>query len=188
VSDRRESFLVLTMIAAAALCSASGFAQKVKVGFDKTVDFSKYKSYSVQHPAKDPAMPLLYAHVIGSIEQELSGRGLPHVEKDGDLVLMMIGGTDYGLGSFEMNADCGSCKAPLLDPADWPGSTAPPGVGGKPVPKGVVELNFVDRTTNKAVWTGWVEQKLDPDKKSKSFDKADKAIQKLLKDFPPQGK
>jgi hypothetical protein len=33
-----------------------------------------------------------------------------------------------------------------------------------------------------------VEQKLDAEKRSKSFDKADKAIQKLLKDFPPKGK
>ena len=176
------------MIAAAGLCLTCAVAQKVKVGYDKTVDFSKYKSFSVQHPAHDPAMPMLYAHVVGSIEQELAGRGLSHTEKDGDLVLMMIGGADYGLGSFEMNADCDNCKAPLLDPGDWPGSTAPPGVGGKPVPKGVVELNFVDRATNKAVWTGWVEQKLDAEKKSKSFDKADKAIQKLLKDFPPKAR
>lgn len=179
---------VLVFIMGLALYSASGIAQKVKVGFDKTADFSKYKSYSVQHPGKDPAMPMLYAHVVGSIEQELSGKGLARAEKDGDLILVLIGGTDYGLGSFEMNADCGSCKAPLLDPSDWPGSTAPPGVGGKPMPNGVVELNFVDRATGKTVWTGWVEQKLDVEKKSKAFDKADKAIQKLLKDFPPKGK
>jgi hypothetical protein len=44
----------------------------------------------------------------------------------------------------------------------------------------------VDRVTNKAVWTGWVEQKLDPDQKSKAFQKVEKAIQKLLKDFPPK--
>jgi hypothetical protein len=178
----------MLMMLTALLAAPCGVAQKVKVGFDKTVDFSKYKSFSVQHLEKDPAMPMMYAHVVGSIEQELAGKGLSRAEKDGDLILMLIGGTDYGLGSFEMNADCGNCKAPLLDPADWPGSTAPPGVGGKPVPKGTVELNFVDRATNKAVWTGWVEQKLDAEKRSKSFDKADKAIQKLLKDFPPKGK
>jgi Domain of unknown function (DUF4136) len=172
---------------AAVLGSTPGIAQKVKAGFDKTTDFSKYKSYSVQKPAHDPAMPLLYAHVVGSIEQELSAKGLTQVEKDGDLLLVMIGGMDYGLEAVA-GSDCGNCKAPLLDPGDWPGNTAPPGVGGKPVPKGIVELNFVDRATNKTVWTGWVEQKLDADKKSKSFDKADKAIQKLLKDFPPKGK
>jgi hypothetical protein len=54
------------------------------------------------------------------------------------------------------------------------------------MPEGTVELNFVDRATNKAVWTGWVEQKIDPDKKSKIFDQADKGIHKLLKEFPPK--
>jgi hypothetical protein len=54
------------------------------------------------------------------------------------------------------------------------------------MPEGVVELNFVDRATNKAVWTGWVEQKIDPDEKSKVLGQADKAIQKLLKRFPPK--
>jgi hypothetical protein len=177
----------LVVMIVAAMAAHSGFAQKVKVGFDKSVDFSKYKSYSVQHPAHDPAMPLLYAHVVGSIEQELKSKGLPHVEKDGDLVLMLIGGTDYGLEEVA-DSGCDNCKTPLLDPADWPGSTAPPGTGGKPMPKGIVELNFVDPTTHKAVWTGWVEQKFDADKKSKAFDMADKAVQKLLKDFPPKGK
>ena len=173
-------------MAAAALTSMAGFGQKVKVGFDKTADFSKYKSYSVQKPEKDPARPVLYAHVLGAIEQELSGKGVAHAEKDGDLVLQVTGGTDFGLEGVATTSDCPNCKAPILDPGDWPGNTAPPGVGGKPMPEGVVELNFVDRATNKAVWTGWVEQKIDPDEKSKVLGQAEKAIQKLLKDFPPK--
>ena len=186
VPDRNQRVLVFVMAAAAALFSSAGVAQKTNVGFDKTADFSKYKSYSVQKPAKDPAMPLLYAHIVGSIEGALASKGMTHVEKDGDLVLMLTGGTDFGLEGVATSSDCENCKAPMLDPMDWPGSTAPPGVGGKPMPEGMVELNFVDPATHKSVWTGWVQQKLDPDKKSKAFDKADKAIQKLLKDFPPK--
>jgi hypothetical protein len=56
------------------------------------------------------------------------------------------------------------------------------------MPKGGVQASFVDRATKKVVWTGTVTQKLDTDKRSKSFDKAEAAIQKLLKDFPPKGK
>jgi hypothetical protein len=184
VPDR--SGRVLVFMLGLALCTTPSFGQKVKVGFDKTAEFSKYKSYSLQKPTHDPAMPLLYGHLVGSIEQELAAKGVAHVEKDGDLVLTLTGGTNFGLEEVATTSDCGNCKAPLLDPADWPGSTAPPGVGGKPMPRGVVELNFVDRATQKSVWTGWVEQKIDPEKKSKAFDKADQAIQKLLKDFPPK--
>ena len=177
---------VLVFVASVALCSGSGLAQKIKVGVDKTADFSKYKSFTVQKPAKEPAHPLLYAHIVGSIEQELTAKGIAPAEKDGDLVLMLTGGTDFSLENAPASSDCPNCKAPILDPGDWPGSTAPPGVGSKPMPEGMLELNFVDRATNKSVWMGWVEQKIDPDKKSKAFDKADKAIQKLLKDFPPK--
>ncbi|UWZ82387.1 DUF4136 domain-containing protein [Occallatibacter riparius] len=182
VRGRGIAVVVLTV----ALGLAAGFAQKTKVGFDKTADFSKYKSFSVQKPAKDPAHPLLYVHIVGAIEQELAAKGMTHAETDGDLVLMLTGGTDFGLENAPTASDCANCKAPILDPGDWPGNTAPPGVGSKPMPEGMVELNFVDRATNKSVWMGWVEQKLDPDKKSKAFDQADKAIQKLLKDFPPK--
>ena len=36
-------------------------AQKVKVGYDKAADFSKYKSYSLQLPAAETSRPLLFA-------------------------------------------------------------------------------------------------------------------------------
>ena len=186
MSASMRKIQVLILVVAAVMAAPFGFAQKTKVGFDKTADFSKYKSFSVQKPSKDPVHPLLYAHIVGAIEQQLAAKGITHAERDGDLVLMLIGGTDFGLEGVETTSDCANCKAPMLDPMDWPGSTAPPGVGGKPMPEGILELNFVDRATNKAVWTGWVEQKIDPDKKSKVFDKADKAIQKLLNDFPPK--
>lgn len=177
---------VLVFVVALTLYSASGIAQKVKAGFDKTADFSKYKSYTIQKPAKEPVHPLLYAHIVGAIEQELAAKSIANAEKDGDLVLVLTGGTDFSLDNVATTSDCPNCKAPMLDPGDWPGNTAPPGVGGKPMPEGTLELNFVDRATNKTVWTGWVEQKLNPDKKSKAFEKIDQAIQKLLKDFPPK--
>ena len=42
-----------------------GFAQKVKVGYNKSVDFSKYKTYTLKMPPPPNARPLLYASVIG---------------------------------------------------------------------------------------------------------------------------
>jgi Domain of unknown function (DUF4136) len=177
---------VLIVVLAASFVAPGCYAQKVKVGYDKSVDFSRYKSYTVQEPATPPARPFLYAHLVGSIESELQAKGLASVPKDGDLLLILTGGVDYGLDSSGVNSgSCANCKAPLLDPKDWPRNTAPPGVGGTPVPKGVVELNFVDPRANKSVWTGWVEQKLNADKKEQSIERVAKAIEKLLAGFPP---
>ena len=37
------------------------FGQKVEVGYDKIIDFSRYKSYSIPKPTMQPTKPLLYS-------------------------------------------------------------------------------------------------------------------------------
>ncbi len=50
--------------------------------------------------------------------------------------------------------------------------------------EGTLVLTFVDRASNKVVWSGSVRQKLDIEKKNKSLELANKAVIKLLKKFP----
>ena len=69
----------------------------MQVGYDKSIDFSRYKTYTVANPAIPPARPLLYASVVGSIDQELTSKGFARTEKDGDLILIPEGGTEVGL-------------------------------------------------------------------------------------------
>ena len=52
--------------------------------------------------------------------------------------------------------------------------------------KGTLQLQFVDRSTNKIVWNGMVSEKLDVENKKESLDKIYKAIAKLIKEFPPK--
>ena len=49
-------------------------------------------------------------------------------------------------------------------------------------------LTFVDRATNTVIWAGSVKQKLDIDRKNQSLELADKAVIKLLKEFPQKKK
>jgi Domain of unknown function (DUF4136) len=179
---------VLLAVATLSLCS--GFAQKVNVGYNKNTDFSKYKSYTLQEPGAEPTRPLLYASVMGSIREGIEARGLVNMPKGGDLTVIPRGDLDYGLGtSSGVTADsCSNCQKPLVDVGDWTGTQGPPGAGGKISPKGVLELDFVDRETNKVVWSGTVSQKLDPNKKEKSLEKVGAAIQKLLAEYPPKSK
>ncbi len=165
-----------------------GFAQKVKVGYDKSVDFSKYKSYTWHEPGITQNRPLLYVTVVGSIRSELEAKGLVSVEKDGDLTLIADGGLDYGLKSDPglLSDSCSNCQKPAVDARVWAGSPPPSGSSGMPLPKGVLELQLVDRTTNKVVWTGMVMQKLDPDKKQQALERVNAAIKKLLMEFPPK--
>jgi hypothetical protein len=178
---------VLLVVALPTCC----VAQKVKVGYDKTVDFSKYKSYALQTPGAESNRPLLYASVVGSIKNEIESRGLVNRDADADLIAVVTGGLDYGMTSAAgMTADsCKVCKTPLYDARDWQGYLAAmPGASGKPALKGSLEVTFVERASNKAVWTGLVVQKLNEEKKTESLEKIGEAIKKLFEDFPPKAR
>jgi len=176
-----------TFAVIATLFVAGACAQKVKVGFDKSADFSKYKTYSLQLPKMPPARPLLYESVIGSIKQGLQAKGLVYQEKGGDLYVVPAGGLDYGLPSYNPLADtCDRCQAPLQDPVQWSGSPPPGGSSGKPQPEGTLELDMIDRETNKLVWSGFVVQKLQPTNVDKSLQLVGKAVEKLTAEYPPK--
>lgn len=175
--------LVLVM-----LSSTCAFAQKIKVGYDKNTDFSKFRSYTWHTPAITQNRPLLTANVIGMIQSELQVKELVSMDQGGDLTLITHGGIDYGFGNTSGVTDdsCSNCQRPLVDPLAWVGTQGPPGVGGTGLPKGTLEMHFIDRASNKVVWSGTVMQKLDPSKKQQSLEKVNAAIHKLLLEFPPK--
>ena len=168
--------------------ATTAFAQKVKVGYDKSVDFSRYKTYTLAEPGTPPTRPMLYASVVGSIEHELKNRGLQRTDKDGDLILIPAGGMEFGINT--------AAATPVLStyggtPASfnatmWTGAGGTANLTSPYVPQGTLQLQFVDRSTNKIVWNGTVSEKLDVENKKKSLDRIDKAIAKLITQFPPR--
>ena len=169
----------------------TGFAQKVNVGYDKSVDFSKYRTYSWEKPEMPPSRAILAQLAMDSIDAELKAKGLIRVEKDGELALFPAGGIGFG-----SNLVAGvpvvvtySGPPPSADSSMWIGATFISMTQSGPlVLEGTLLLEFVDRGANKIIWTGRVKQKLDPEQKQKSLNLVDKAITKLLKDFPPKSK
>lgn len=183
--QRRELWIGLYAIT---LFIPVAFGQKVQVGFDKSVDFSRYKSYTVADPGIQPSRPLLYASIVGSIDHELNSKGFSRIHSDGDLILIPEGGAEYGL-----NRPAGTPITPTLsgpppafDATMWTGATGYLISGAIYIPEGTLRLDFIDRAANKIVWSGTVKVKLDVEQKSKSLQLIDKAVVKLLKDFPPR--
>jgi hypothetical protein len=169
--------------------ATSGSAQKVKVGYDKSTDFSKYKTYAWAKPQTPVTRPLLYDTVVSTIEQELNSRGLQRVETNGDLTLIAAGGIEYG-----SNLAAGTPILPIYGgpPPDinatmWTGGNFSAVSAGPLVAQGTLVLEFVGRAENRVLWSGNVRQNFDPEQKDKSLDLVAKAIVKLLKGFPPKG-
>jgi hypothetical protein len=176
---------VLLALSLAALSTLS-LAQKVKVGYDKSVDFSKYKTYSWAQPAMPITRPLLYANVVGSIDGELHSKGLERTEKDADLIMVAAGGIDFQTVAAGGTPLSSTYTGPPLvwNATMWTGKEGQGQLMG-PVPDASLILQFVDRRTNQLIWSGTVTQKLDIEQKSKSLELVNKAIAKLLKQFPP---
>jgi hypothetical protein len=169
-------------------CTIPSLAQKVKVGFDKSTDFSKFRTYTWASPQVPSTRPLLYDYVVSTIDSELNAKGFARAERNGDLTLISAGGVEYG-----DNLPVGTPILPIYGgpPLDvnasmWTGASPSSVSSGPIVAQGSLTLEFVDRSRNTVIWNGTVSEKLNPDRKPESLDRAGKSIVKLLKGFPPK--
>ena len=180
----RYKLLVVAFVIA---FGASLAAQKVKVGYDKGVDFSRFKTYTRLEPSTPPTRPVLYTFVVNSIDSQLSAKGLRRIERDGDLILELAGGVDYGIAvaSGPPLTSSYSGPAPAINSTMWTGANGGQGELMPAEPEASLQLQFIDRAANEIVWSGTVTQALDQEDKGKSLELASKAVTKLLKQFPP---
>jgi hypothetical protein len=160
-------------------------AQKVKVGYDKSTDFSRFTTYSWTEPAMPPVRPALYASIVSLVDQQLHLKGFTKVGSNGDLTLIAAGGVDFGIsgGASTPILPTYGGPPPAFNAGMWTGAGGP-STAGTYVPQGTLVLTFVDRTTNTVIWAGSVKQKLDIERKNESLELVDKAVIKLLKQFP----
>jgi hypothetical protein len=115
---------------------------------------------------------------------------LTRTESDGDLILVPVGGMEYGINNAVGTPVIASFSGapPAIDATMWTGAGGQSHLMATYVSEGTLMLNLVDRRSNKITWSGSVTQKLDMQNKSKSEKLVDKAVVKLLKDFPPKKK
>lgn len=168
--------------------TAVAWGQKVKVGYDKAIDFAHYKTYSWTDVKPPVGRPLLYQLIVGLIDRELQTKGFTQVEKGGDLLLFPAGGVD---ATYAMSAGApvgNYLDVPLsVSSGSWVGPFTLTGGGVSPVVNaGSFLLAFVDRQHGRLVWEGTVSDKFDPANRKESAERARKCILKLLKDFPPK--
>jgi hypothetical protein len=88
IMKARNRFVLPVMLL---FLSAASFAQQVKTDYDRSVDFTQYKTYSWQKVAtKDP---LWEGRIKSAVDQALTAKGLKEVPSGGDLSLVAIEAT-----------------------------------------------------------------------------------------------
>ena len=190
--DHHSSRLTISCFLCVVIATGSASpaaAQKTKIGYDKSADFSKFRTYSWAQPEMPASRPILYEYVVKTIDNELSAKGLQRANSNGDLIVIPTGGMEYGsnLPSATPILPVYSGPPPSVSATMWTGAN--PAINNGPmVAEGSLTLEFVDRASNKVVWNGTVSEKFDPTKKEESLTLAGKAVSKLLKKFPPKGR
>jgi hypothetical protein len=174
---------------------ATGSAQKVRYNYSHGTDFSKYKTYrwvkaqNVEYPSE-----ILDEQIMRAIDSQLAAKGFTRTETGApDLLAVYQAGVkqqtqwhayDYG-GGWGWGGWRG-----------WGGYGGYGGYGGgmttttsSTIDIGTLNLDFYDVAAKKQVWRGAATKTLDPPKDpAKLQGRIDKAMKKLLKNFPPKRK
>jgi hypothetical protein len=152
-------------------------AQDVTTNSMPGADFTKYHSYKWV-PIDGAVVPnqIVDAQIKQSIDSQLATKGL--TKTDGDNAGLLIGyqisiqqekqWNAYGTGGMRWGGGMATAQQSTIS-------------------TGMLVLDMYDPTTKQLVWTGRVSKTLDPSanqgKKQKNLDKA---MQKLLKNYPPK--
>src|SRR5438876_12222750 len=171
---------------------SSAYAQDVRYDFDKDKDFSKYKTYKWV-AIKGAEMPdeLTQKALTSAVDTQLAAKGLTKTDSDNaDLYIGYQtalgqekeftsyntgwgygpgwGGGWYGYGGMSSTTTYGSTST---------------------VDVGQLDVSMYDAAAKQLVWRGTASKTLDPKAKPEKKQKnINKAVEKLLKKYPPEVK
>ncbi len=165
------------------LLTAAGLAaaQKVNVDWDKSADFTSFKTYAWGKgtPAKDPLMD---KRVVQAVESQLAAKGLQKVEPSAkpDVVVLYHAAVDV---ETQLNTtDMGGYYGP--GSWRWGMGTGMSTTTVDKIPVGHLIVDIGSLQSKQLVWRGRASDTLsdDPEKNEK---KINKAAEKMFKKFPP---
>jgi hypothetical protein len=182
----------LTLLAVMLVFGAgAAAAQDVRYDFDKTKDFSKYKTFKwVPIKGADQPNQITTTQLTAAVDAELATRGLSKTDSDdADLYVGLQTAVDTEKQFTSYNTGWG--YGPGWG-AGWYGggmSTSTTYGSTSTVYVGQLDLSIFDAKEKQLVWRGAATKMLDPKAKPEKKEKnISKAVAKLLKNFPPKAK
>ena len=164
----------------ALLFATASFAQQVKTDYDRSANFSKYKTYSWERVQTQD--PLWVDRIKEAVNTALSAKGLTPVESGGDIAIVAMETTQNQrtLNTF-YDGFGGGWR--------WRGlggfGNATTTVDTYQV--GTLVVDLFDANTKNLIWRGSSSDTLS-DKSDKNIKNLDKGAQKMFDHFPPDMK
>jgi len=167
------------------VCSAAQ-AQKIKVEFDKNVDFATFKTYAWDPALQSSARPILTAAIKGAVNEELAKRGMKEVAENPDIYIAMYGATSTNMAVTYSDFYYGPYGIPSFDQSFLMWGTVPGSTNTAVVHKGQLIVDMIDASHKKLAWRGIATQKQLSDQQMKLVEQVNNAVEKLFKQYPPK--
>jgi hypothetical protein len=192
--SRRGKMKKLTFLVLAWLFVAIGttVAQDVRYDYDKDKDFSKYHTYKwVSIKGADQTDQLTAKRIMDSIDANMASKGFTKTDNDNAdffIAYQTAVGTEKQFTSYNTGWGYGPGWG-----GGWYGyngmSTSTTYGSTSTVYVGQLDISMYDPATKQLIWRGQASKTLDPKAKPEKKEKnINKAVQKLLKNFPPKPK
>lgn len=167
------------------LASLTVQAQKIHVSYDKSLDFSKYKTYAWA-PMGAVAHPMLAADIVGAIDEQMKDKGLLLTGDHPDLVIHVYGSIDQESSVYSNDPlYMATGGIPPFDPSafgpalsgTWGGTTVT-------IHKGQMVVDILDVNAKRLVWRGMATQNLAANNPNKLMSQVNTAVLKMFKQYP----
>ena len=176
--------LTLMNLTALLCLGVAAFAQDVHFDYDRSANFSAYKTYQwVDYKPVDVGDQLMDQDIKRAVDAQLAGKGLRPVESGGDLYVgyKTAISQEKQLNGFGWGGWGGWGGGP------WGGGNGDNfQVNSSTIDIGTLVVGLFDPATKQLVWRGSASKTLDIKKDpEKNYRNLEKAMAKLFKNYPP---
>jgi hypothetical protein len=183
---RRTAIVALSFAVIFTIAGQRAFAQDVRYNFDRDADFSKYKTYKwVDNKNAQRLEDLAERQFKTAMDAELAKKGLSRVDSNNaDLYLSYQVALQQEKQYTSFDSGWGYGRGWR----SWGGAGMSTGQTST-IHVGAVDVDMYDVAERQLVWEGTASKTIDPkakpDKQQKNLEKA---VAKLLKNYPPEKK
>jgi hypothetical protein len=169
---------IFASVGAVLLLASASFGQQVKTDYDRSADFSHYKTYSWEKVHTPD--PLWVDRIKEAVNAAMTAKGLTPVASGGDIAIlaMEMTHTNRTLNTY-YDGFGGGWR--------WGGGFGNATTTVENYQVGTLVVDLFDAKTKKIIWRGSSSDTLS-DKSDKNIKNLDKGVEKMFSHFPPGAK
>lgn len=185
--------VMLLALSALILAAGTTLGQNVRYDYDRDKDFSKYHTYKwVTIKGADQADDLTAKRIVTAVDADLASKGFAKAAGDNAdfyICYQTALGTEKQYTAYNSGWNYGPGWGPAWYPYRGGMSTSSTYGSTSTVYIGQLDISVYDPASKQLIWRGEASKTLDPNMKPEKADKEiNKAVQKMLKNFPPKPK